>query len=409
MQWRLPPSNLLIVAGSESYAFDMGLIASRFTNVALVRWTPPGQFEGSLFETYTIEKGRSKRVSKVWVPLRTHRKSLWYASRLPLFIINTWLMFSLAIRARKRLGGSKATVSGLGIGWGGALITLFLKKLGLLETFAYYRVDWFVGRPRNFYDFFTVNVFFRLLDRTISRASGRVWNMTEAVREAANLAHNFRNPKEMILKPPIGNGAANPGVPRIEEPYIVYCGEVKPGCGLPLILGALRALRTQNQIVKLKVIGRARTDYLKSLHREFGDVFDSGLCQYLGGFDTGNEGDKQRVNQIIAGADAGVAIFPSGSGNTSNYVIPNRILLYLANHTPVLINEDSAAADWLCSAGVAVATSAVTESIAKGVLLLRDSLEYKTWLKSNIGSFMATIASGSETERALGELTGNLS
>jgi len=404
----MPPSNLLIVAGSETYAFDMGLMASRFTNVALVRWAPPGQFEGSLFETYTIQKGQCKRVSKLWVPLRTRRKSLWYASRLPLFMINTWLMFTLAIKARKRLGAGEVTVSGLGIGWGGALITLFLKKLGLLETFAYYRVDWFVGRPQSFYDFFAVNVFFRFLDRTLSRASGRVWNMTEVVREAAIVAHNFRHPKEMIVKPPIGNGRAHPELPRIEDPYIVYCGEVKPGCGLPLVLGALRALRTQNQIMKLKVIGRARTDYLTSLHREFSDVFDSGICQYLGGFDAGNDGDKQRVNQIIAGADAGVAIFPSGSGNTSNYVIPNRILLYLANHTPVLINEDSAAADWLCSAGVALATSAVTESIAKGVLLLRDSLEYKTWLKSNIGSFMATVASGSETERALVELTRNL-
>jgi hypothetical protein len=405
----MPPSNLLIVAGSETYAFDIGLMASRFTNVALVRWTPPGQFEGSLFETYTIQKGQSKRVSKVWVPLRTRRKSLWYASRLPLFIVNTWLMLSLAIRARRRLGAGNSTVSGLGIGWGGAIITLFLKKMGLLETFAYYRVDWFVGRPQNFYDFFTVNVFFRLLDRTLSRASGRVWNMTEAVREAAIHAHHFRNPKEMIVKPPIGNGGALPNAPRIGDPYIVYCGEVKPGCGLPLVLGALRALRTQNQIMKLKVIGRARTDYLASLHQEFSDVFDNGLCQYLGGFDAGNEGDKQLVNQIIAGADAGVAIFPSGSGNTSNYVIPNRILLYLANHTPVLINEDSAAADWLCSAGVALATSPLTESIAKGVLLLRDSSEVKTWLRSNIGPFMATMANGSEAERALGELTGNLS
>jgi glycosyltransferase involved in cell wall biosynthesis len=405
----MPPSNLLIVAGSETYAFDMGLMASRFTNVALVRWTPPGQFEGSLFEMYTIQKGQSKRVTRVWVPLRTRRKSLWYASRLPLFIINTWIMFSLAVRARKNLGAGKATVSGLGIGWGGAIIALFLKKLRLLETFAYYRVDWFVGRPQSFYDFFAVNVFFRLLDRTLSRASGCVWNMTEAVKEAAILAHHFRNPKEMIVKPPIGNGGVHPNTPRIGEPYIVYCGEVKPGCGLPLVLGALRALRTQNQIMNLKVIGRARTDYLASLHQEFSDVFDSGLCQYLGGFDAGNEGDKQLVNQIIAGADAGVAIFPSGSGNTSNYVIPNRILLYLANHTPVLINEDSAAADWLCSAGVALATSPLTESIAKGVLLLRDSSEVKTWLRSNIGPFMATMASGSEAERALGELTGNLS
>src|SRR5260370_12819191 len=132
----MPPRNLLIVAGSETYAFDIGLMASRSTNVALVRWTPPGQFEGSIFETYTIQNGHTRKVSKVWVPLRTRRKSLWYASRLPLFIINTWLMFSLAIKARKDLGAGNATVSGLGIGCGGAIITLLLKKLGVIENFA---------------------------------------------------------------------------------------------------------------------------------------------------------------------------------------------------------------------------------------------------------------------------------
>lgn len=405
----MPSSNLLIVAGSETYAFDMGLMASRFTNVALVRWTPPGQFEGSIFETYNIQKGQSNRVSRLWVPLRTQRRSLWYASRVPLFIINTGVMLSLAIRARRHLGANKATVSGLGIGWGGAIITLFLKKLRLLETFAYYRVDWFVSNPRSFYDLFAVNVFFKLLDRVLSRASDSVWNMTEAVRDAAIHAHNFRNAKEIIVKPPISNEGAHPNIHNFTEPYIVYCGEVKPGCGLPLVLGALRALQIQNKFVRLKIIGRARTDYLTSLHRDFRDVFDRGLCQYLGGFDAGNEDDKKRVNQIIADADAGVAIFPRGSSNTSNYVIPNRILLYLANHTPVLINEDSAAADWLCSAGVAVATSAMPESIAKDVLLLRDSLEYKTWLRSNIGPFIATVGSGSETEKALVDLTGSLS
>jgi hypothetical protein len=232
-----------------------------------------------------------------------------------------------------------------------------------------------------------------------------VWNITEAVREAANRTHKFLNSKEIIVRPPIPDGGSCTNQLGIEDPYIVYCGEVKPGCGLPLILDALRTLQIQKETMKLKILGRARIDYLASLHQQFGDVFDKGSCEYLGGFDIVNDRDKERVNQIVAGAYAGMAIFPSGSQNTSNYVIPNRILLYLSNHTPVLINDDAAAAGWLCSAGVAVATSPGPESIAKNVLMLRDSLEYRSWLRSNIGPFMARMGNGAESAKALGDLT----
>ncbi|OLD01327.1 MAG: hypothetical protein AUJ07_11490 [Crenarchaeota archaeon 13_1_40CM_3_53_5] len=402
------PSNLLIVTGSETYAFDMGIAASRFTDVAVVRWTSVGQFEGSLFELFFITGGQVRKISSVKLPLRIRNKPEWFVSRVPLFVLNTWLMFSFAIKARRLLGKSNTRVSALGIGWGGGLITLFLKKLGLLDSFAYYRVDWFTGRPRHFYDSLIVNAYFRSIDRILSRTSNYVWNITEEVRAAANRTHMFLNRKEIVVRPPISRLGSYPDLPRTADPYIVYCGEVKPGCGLPLILSAISALLKQNNTMKLKILGRARIDYLASLQQEFRDVFDKGVCEYLGGFDMVNDGDKERINQIIAGAYAGVAIFPSGSSNTSNYVIPNRILLYLANHTPVIINSDAAAASWLCSAGVAVGTSTGPENIAKNVLMLRDSLEYRSWLRSNIGPFMENMGNEAESAKALGTLTGEL-
>jgi hypothetical protein len=402
------PSNLLIVTGSETYAFDIGTAASRFTKVAVVRWTSVDQFAGSLFELYTIRGSRVNKISSIKLPVRIRNRPEWYLSRLPLFVLNTLLMFSLAVRARKLLGTSNTRVSGLGIGWGGGLITLFLRKLTLLDSFAYYRVDWFTGRPRHFYDSLIVNVYFRSIDRILSHSSDYIWNITEEVRAAANRTHRFLSKKEIVVRPPIVGSGSYADLPRGADPYIVFCGEVKPGCGLPLILGAIRTLQMQNKTMKLKILGRARIDYLASLHQEFHDVFDKGVCEYLGGFDMVKDGDKERINRIIAGAYAGVAIFPSGSHNTSNYVIPNRILLYLANHTPVLINSDAAAAGWLCSAGVAVGTSTGPESIAKNVLMLRDSTEYRSWLRSNIDPFMKNMGNGAESAKALGELTGSL-
>lgn len=396
------------MTGSETYAFDMGTIASRFTTVAVIRWTSMGQFSGSLFELYTIREEQAKKISSMKLPLRLRNRAEWYASRLPMFLLNTCLTLSFAIKARRLLGGRNARISGLGIGWGGGLITLLLKKLKLLDSFAYYRVDWFIGRPRHFYDSLVVNVYFRSVDRLLSRASDYIWNITEEVKAAASRTHNFLNPKEIVVRPPVASRIPNVEFPKTVDPYLVYCGEVKPGCGLPLVLSAIRTLGTQNKTMRLKILGRARIEYLASLQQEFGDVFEKGGCEYLGGFDMINDVDRDRVDQIIAGAYAGLAIFPSGSSNTSNYVIPNRILLYLANHTPVLINDDAAAAGWLCSAGVAVGTSTVPESIAKNVLMLRDSSEYRSWLKSNIAPFMENMGRRAESVKALGELTGNL-
>src|SRR2546427_18640 len=104
------PSNLLIVTGSETYAFDMGIAASRFTDVAVVRWTSVGQFEGSLFELFFITGGQVRKISSVKLPLRIRNKPEWFVSRVPLFVLNTWLMFSFAIKARRLLGKSNTRV-----------------------------------------------------------------------------------------------------------------------------------------------------------------------------------------------------------------------------------------------------------------------------------------------------------
>jgi hypothetical protein len=317
-------------------------------------------------------------------------------------------MFLFAVRARKSMGANESGTSGLGIGWGGGLIALLLKEFRLIDTFAYYRVDWFVSRPHHNYDFLTVNVFFRVFDRVVSRTAHYVWNITNAVRVAAQRTHHYTCKNELVVRPPVNEVLQLTNSHGTVDPYLVYCGEIKPGCGLPLILGALRLLRAQNKTVRLKMLGRARGDYLAELHRNYHDMFDNGVCQYLGGFDFGDRNDRMRVNRIVADAYAGVAIFPGGQHSTSNYVIPNRMLLYLANHVPVLINDDSTIADQLCSAGVAVATSPSPESIAKSVLSIWESSQQRSWLKSNIGPFLMEFANTAPSAEALRRLTGSL-
>jgi hypothetical protein len=57
---------------------------------------------------------------------------------------------------------------------------------------------------------------------------------------------------------------------------------------------------------------------------------------------------------------------------------------------------------------VAIGTSTGPESIAKNVLMLRDSLEYRSRLRSNIGPFMENLGNEAESAKAIAELTGSL-
>jgi glycosyltransferase involved in cell wall biosynthesis len=181
----------------------------------------------------------------------------------------------------------------------------------------------------------------------------------------------------------------------------VYYGEVKPGCGLPVVLEALRLLQTQQRYVKLIIIGRARGDYLEELHETFRELFDSGLCKYEGPINVAITTDKARLNRTIARASGAFAIFPGGALSTSNFVIPNRVLLYLENGTPIIINDDSAVANWLVSSGVAIASKARPGDVANSIIMMLDSVDYRLSLRANIRELVRKLSTDTTLETAL--------
>ncbi len=383
-------SSIVIIAGSESYAFDIGRVASGLANAFLVRYAPLGEFNGSTFELHQFSGPKRTKIADLKVPLSTRGRVRWMTSRVPLFFVNTVAMAALAIRATRLSKSDRTRTVGVGIGWGGALICLLMKSLRLVGRIAYYRVDWFVPIQDNVYSSMSVG-FFRNLDRLLSSQSDYVWNLTQAIGNKSLVAPRTKDECQPVIIPPIRARwvPANAGTSQTHSPYFVYFGEVKQGCGLPLILQAIDILRRSGTRTELRIIGRARPEYIEGLFGRFPDLFGEGYCKYLGPVNVGDSGEQEKLNAVIRSACAGLAVTPGGLSNTSNFALQNRVMIYITNCVPTIINDDSAVAKWISSRGLGMSVKPIPESIAGNLESLLGSEDLVKSLKSNIGDFLA--------------------
>ncbi len=380
--------NIVVIAGSESYAFDIGRVAGGLAKAFLLRYTPIGDFNGSMFELYRFNGSKCLRTATLKVPLRAKGKVRRMISRPPFFVINTMASAAFAVKAVRTSKSGRTRTFAIGIGWGGALICLIMKYLRLVNRIVYYRVDWFVPIQGDLYSHVSVG-FFRSLDSFLSSHSDSVWNLTEAIGNCSS-STEAKDRQDLVIIPPIRLPAAfaDAGTSQFDPVYFVYFGEVKPGCGLPVILEAFDILNKSGDRYELRIIGRSRPEYFANLSRRFFHLFDDGCCKYLGPVDVGDPIERERLDAEIRSAFAGFAITPGGLSNTSNFALQNRVMIYVANCTPTIINEDSAVAKWLSARGLALSVDSNPDSIASTVRLIVGSKEIVQSLRSSIRQFL---------------------
>ncbi len=339
--------NIVVIAGSESYAFDIGRVAGGLAKAFLLRYTPIGDFNGSMFELYRFNGSKCLRTATLKVPLRAKGKVRRMISRPPFFVINTMASAAFAVKAVRTSKSGRTRTFAIGIGWGGALICLIMKYLRLVNRIVYYRVDWFVPIQGDLYSHVSVG-FFRSLDSFLSSHSDSVWNLTEAIGNCSS-STEAKDRQDLVIIPPIRLPAAfaDAGTSQFDPVYFVYFGEVKPGCGLPVILEAFDILNKSGDRYELRIIGRSRPEYFANLSRRFFHLFDDGY-----------------------------------------FALQNRVMIYVANCTPTIINEDSAVAKWLSARGLALSVDSNPDSIASTVRLIVGSKEIVQSLRSSIRQFL---------------------
>jgi hypothetical protein len=175
---------------------------------------------------------------------------------------------------------------------------------------------------------------------------------------------------------------------KVNQPYLVYFGEIKQGCGLPIVLSALSILMDRGVSIAVKVIGRADKGYLNRLFCDFRHLFEGGICEYLGPVNVGNEREYERLTKILKSAYCGLAINPGGTDNPSNFSLQNRVILYLKNCLPTIINNDSTVARYLVTFGLGVSVEPSPPKVADLIQSIVNQPNLVESLRSNIRSFL---------------------
>jgi glycosyltransferase involved in cell wall biosynthesis len=375
---------ILVLAGSESYSFDIAHLASDFGDVLVIRYTPLDQFMGSVFEVYRVNKEKKKKIMQMNIP---YRKINWFIMIAPLFIINSLSFLTISIKAVKTLRGSSNEIVAIGIGWGGTLTAYLLKCVHIVSRFAYYRVDWFPAKKGDTHKYLSALLFY-LIDRFLCKHADYIWHLTHAIEATCPEKTRKKYGRNIVVFPPIMESQPDDSRLKVNQPYLVYFGEIKQGCGLPIVLSALSILMDRGVSIAVKVIGRADKGYLNRLFCDFRHLFEGGICEYLGPVNVGNEREYERLTKILKSAYCGLAINPGGTDNPSNFSLQNRVILYLKNCLPTIINNDSAVARYLVTFGLGVSVEPSPPKVADLIQSIVNQPNLVASLRSNIRSFL---------------------
>lgn len=216
-----------------------------------------------------------------------------------------------------------------------ALLKVF-HKLGAVRRIVFYTGDYFPYIQRR-----------KLLERVATRLSSTldnlawdeadaIWCYTHVLRRRIINDMESDSTKTIEVIPPLYFPAKD-GVIDTIDPRIIFLGQIRTDAGIDIVLKALAKLRETNRAPKLELIGRP---IAHDTIRQITQVAEKlGVADLLivTGFVT-LEDLRSRLQKALCG----LAIFPGGSSNYSNYAYPNKVKSYLENGTVALIGNKSA-------------------------------------------------------------------
>lgn len=291
--------------------------------------TVTGEVDGNAVLSVSSFSG-SKRVRK-WLAPRIanpgERKPTRYAVLLALYALMVFqLIFTKAIICDVALCQSAIDV----------VLIMPFHKLRIVRRVVLYTGDYFPSAERQRgLESFMVRIS-DIVDRLAWRESDSIWCYTDILKERITGAMRDTLKVVKVVDPlyfPAADGEVD-----MKDPAVVFVGSVRDDAGIDTALEALASLRTDSK-PRLKVFGRPlkkeTLDWIRQVARQRGveDILAiRGLVPLA------------QLRAELQTALCGIAIFPGGDANYSNYGYPNKVKSYLENGIVALLGAHSALA-----------------------------------------------------------------
>ena len=214
------------------------------------------------------------------------------------------------------------------------LLTPF-HRLGAIRKLVFYVGDYFPQSEK-------MGPIARIKHRLYQKMDGMAWEEADAVWCYTHAIRN-RIATEMPLRskfvkfvPPLYFPAGDLP-PDLKDPTIVYVGGLRKGAGIELTLDALKQLPSGLQIPKLELFGlESEHDVLANLRRHAAELNLEEKLIIRGHVSI------TELQKSLQKALCGLAIFPAGNADYSNYAYPNKVKTYVENGIVPIIGFSSA-------------------------------------------------------------------
>ncbi len=292
-----------------------------------------------------------------------------------------WLMVSYLL---SKVRGLRFDVS-IAEGIPGSFALLAYKWFGGTRQVVYYAQDWFTSKP-----------LLQVLDKVLGRLCDATWSLTEYIHISRHLGGSSVGKTKYLVVPPIYDPHIE-DIPTVSSSprRICYLGSIRRDVGIDLAIRILASLKSDGIEVVLDLVGAPMDSRILDELRK--QVDESGVQQQVvvhGFLDTAS------MREVLTGCICGLALFPGGSSNYSNYTIPGKVREYLECGVPVLSTGSNAFAEELLSHKIGFVVDYSFEWLRRAIGLLasnhdvyleyaRNALEYAKEHSSGDGYYLA--------------------
>jgi len=327
----LPISVVYVTGGERKAEMIFDALARRYERVSV------GYEHGRFFAWLKAEKGQIGRARFALPPVPRYVQLLYQWGRVMVCMAADWPRpWAVAICE--------------GIQF--SLVAPILRRMGVMKRWVYYAQDWWPDRP-----------WLQRLDGWCASHADETWNISTCVARGREERWGKRlSSCDAVMEPlyepqPAQTWRFNPSDMRC-----CYVGGIRNDIGLEWVIEALARLKAEGMAVHLDVIGkpivRRAVDDLKR------------LCGIRGVEDQvhwhGFVPTEQMLG-IVRKAGCGVAVFPGGARNYSNWAIPGKVREYIEAGVPVLISRANAMAQEIVEREAGAEVEDSSESIHEGL------------------------------------------
>jgi len=215
-----------------------------------------------------------------------------------------------------------------------AFTGLILKKMLLTKYIIYYSLDYFYPNPRANPLTQLAKKIFVAIDRLCSKYSDLIWNLSARIGQVRYLCNRDLKIRQLTVPHPILLRQSSKKRCAGENIGLFFCGWIKQGVGLEVLLDALPTIARLHKNVFAVIVGSG--PFLSEIEKKIKEKNLTPLVRL-----TGFIPEQEKVAELANRCTVGLALYPDDPYHYIRFTESNKIKRYIELGLPILTTSSN--------------------------------------------------------------------